>query len=48
MTSWNIISGFGSGDIIETVDGTLNQAKQRKKELKKEHGSGLVILEAFE
>lgn len=48
MTSWNIISVFGSGELIETVDGTLSQAQKRKKELKKEHGSGLIISAVLE
>jgi hypothetical protein len=48
MTSWNIIAGFGSGDLIETVDGTLSQAKKRRHELKKEHGSGLIISAVLE
>lgn len=47
MTEWNLISSYGNGEVLEVVEGSFSKAAKRKRELKKEHGSGIVISQAI-
>jgi len=47
MTTWNLVSAYGAGEILDTLEGSLDKARHRRRELKKEHGSGIIITETI-
>ena len=47
MTEWIFVSGYGSGTVLDVIEGSYDKARKRRLELKKEHGSGIVISETI-
>lgn len=44
---WNLINEYGTGEVLEVVEGTYSKANKRKAELRKEYGSGIVMSQSI-
>jgi len=43
MTRWKIITEYGNGNIIDTVEGSFDRASDKRDELSKKYGAGLIL-----